>query len=86
MDSPLAKNIAFFDRKRDEWIRNGLEGKWATIADESLIGHFDTAGAAYQAGITARGVKQDFIIKQITKEDAPRSNPALVVGAIRVDR
>ena len=82
----LAKNVAYFETMRSEWLRTGLEGKWVTIVDEKLVGHFDTPAAAYQAGVTATGATQNFLIKQVASEDEPRASPALLMGAILVDR
>lgn len=86
MENDFAKNLAYFSLMRDEWLRAGLDGKWVTIAEEKLVGHFDTPAAAYSAGVAARSGKQDFIIKMVTAEELPKSTPALLVGAICVNR
>jgi hypothetical protein len=82
MATTLEKNLAFFEKKRAEWLSAGLEGKWAVVIDGALEGHFDTPRAAYEQAI-AKADPGQFLIRQIRSEERPESIPAVMLGLIR---
>lgn len=76
----LEKELDYFDRHRSEWIEHH-RGKFALLRDQDLEGTYDTAEAAYEAGIKLWG-NVPFLIKQILLEDPIEQAPALMYGLL----
>ena len=76
----LEKELDYFERHRLEWLEH-QGGKFALIRGEKLDGIYDTAEAAYEAGIRLWG-NVPFLIKQILREDPIEQSPALMYGLL----
>ena len=82
----LQKELDYFESKRHEWMRHGLEGKWALVHGDTLLGHYDSAEAAYERGVEVVGVSLSFLVKEVREQDRLLWNPTLDLGVLRVDR
>ncbi len=71
----LERELEFFRMHRGELVQHH-SGKYALVIGETLLGTFDTAERAYEAGLKARG-NVPMLIQQITAEDVPERIPAL---------
>ncbi len=69
---------AFFEQHRTEWLQEH-SGKFAVVKNEDLIGFFDTAESAIQAG-AARVGHEPFLIKQVLPQDHLEEAPVLFYG------
>ena len=75
---PLQTELAYFDSIKDELLKHH-EGKFALIVGTDLLGIFDSAEAAYTAGLEKRG-NVPMLIKQITRGELTESVPAMTLG------
>jgi len=78
--SPLSTELAFFEEKRDEWLRVYLN-KYVVVKGRELLGSFDTLEAAFNAGMVAYGMPP-FLVKQVLPEDPVVRVPALTLGLL----
>ncbi len=72
--------LQYFEEHRSTWIEH-YEGKFALVKGKDLQGVYDTAEAAYQAGVELWG-NVSFLIKQILPEDPIEQVPALMYGLL----
>jgi hypothetical protein len=77
---PLEAELQYFEANRAELVRNHL-GKFAVIKGDALIGAYDTAQAAYEAGVTKFGA-HPFLMKQVLPTDPVAHAPALYTGLV----
>ena len=79
----LERELEHFEAHRAEWLVHH-EGKFALIRGDQLQGVYDTADAAYEAGVDQWG-NVPFLVKQILPEDLVEQSPALVYGLLHAD-
>lgn len=79
-DSPLAKELAFFNAHLAEWLPHH-EGKFALVKDEQSLGFFDSWETAYAEGVARLGAAP-MLIRQVVTEQRVESAPALMLGVI----
>ena len=77
----LEKEIAFFERIKDDLLKNHA-GKFALIYGEELLGSYDTAQHAYEEGIRLVGTTEAFLVKQVIKDQPVEQLPALTLGLL----
>ncbi|MFB3880551.1 MAG: hypothetical protein ACE149_04770 [Armatimonadota bacterium] len=77
----LKDELAFYERNKPEFLLEH-EGKFVLIKDSQLIGVFESAEQAYAEGLDKLG-NVPFLIKQVAREEAVESIPALHLGLIR---
>lgn len=80
MPDALEKELDFFESKRAEWVQHH-EGKYALVKEHELADFFDSAEAAYSAGIAKWG-NVPFLIKRVLKNDPVEHAPALAYGLL----
>jgi hypothetical protein len=66
----LALEREFLATQITQLLLQGHRGSWACVTGQSIIGLFDTARAAYAAGIAEFGDATPFLVAQI--DDSPR--------------
>ena len=69
-----------FERNRTEWVKHH-QGKFVLVKDERLVDVFDSADAAYSAGIQQFGAVP-FLVKQVVTVDPIQQAPAYTLGLI----
>jgi hypothetical protein len=74
----LEKEQAFFEAHRPEWLKYH-QGKVALVVGEELIGVYDNAEAAFDAGVERFG-NVPMLIKQVQATDPVAHIPALFLG------
>jgi hypothetical protein len=79
----LDKEREYFEAHRKEWLKEHA-GKFALIKGEQLLGVFDSAEAALEAGAERLG-HEPFLIKPILASDPVEHAPALVYGLMNAD-
>ncbi len=75
---PLEMELGFFNENRSEWLKHH-RGKHALVHQRELGGFFDTAEAAFVAGLERWG-NVPFLLKQVGDEEVVEQIPALVYG------
>lgn len=73
----LEDELKYFEANRTNLLQHHA-GKFALIVGNRLIGSFDTAERAYEAGLEAVG-NVPMLIKQVTATDVPEQVPALAL-------
>lgn len=67
--SQLETELRVFEEHRKEWSREHL-GQFVVIREEKILdGFFDDYGVAFNAGLHAFGISQNFLVKQIWVEE-----------------
>jgi Family of unknown function (DUF5678) len=66
--SPLEAELRLFEERRPEWARAHL-GKFVVIQDEDVLNFFDQYEEAYRAAVKKYGLKRNFLIKQVWKDE-----------------
>ena len=67
-NNSLKADYEVFEGHRLEWSREH-EGKYVVMHDGNVIGFFDDYGAGLRAGLAKFGVKTEFLIQQVCKEE-----------------
>lgn len=83
METPLQKELDFFESKRKDWLATH-PGQFAVVHGEVLLGFYPTFAVAYDAGVTEFGL-DPFLVQQVTDADKMAQFPALAAGLIRAD-
>jgi hypothetical protein len=65
---PLARELAVFDTKRAEWIKQGHSGKWVVIKEDNILGLYPDVRSGYSAGVKVYG-SVPFLVKEIKDKD-----------------
>lgn len=73
----LERELAYFEANRADLLQHH-DGKFALIVGDRLVGAFDTAARAYEAGVEAVG-NAPMLIKQVAASDTPEQVPALAL-------
>ena len=84
MDQELAKTArekAFFDAHRDEWIAEH-EGTFALVKGEAVHGFFPSFEEAYDSGATRFGTDAPMLIQRVARADELIEIPALLHGTL----
>ncbi len=76
----LEREVETFQNHLPEWLKLH-EGKFALVVGEELVGMYDEAGAAYQAGVERFG-NVPVLIRQVRDGDETAFFPALMLGLI----
>jgi hypothetical protein len=79
-ENPLAAELAYFEEHRAELLEHH-KGKFVLIKGAELFGAFDTAEAAYAAGVGKFG-NEPMFIRQVLDKDEEQSLPALMHGVL----
>jgi hypothetical protein len=78
---PLEQEIRWFDEQREHLVATYF-GKFLVIKGDKVIGSFDSAQTAYEAGLKAFGTDQ-FLVKQALPTDPTEHQPAVWLGTLR---
>jgi hypothetical protein len=78
IDMPLKRELAYFAAQKAHLLANH-RGKFVLIKDEELLGAFDTAEAAYAAGVAKFGLAA-FLVKKVLDQDETYRNAAFCLG------
>lgn len=78
---PIEQEVQWFEAHRAELLKTYL-GKFVLIKGEAVMGSFDSAQAAYEAGVKSYGLGA-FLVKQVLPADPVQQMPAVSVGALR---
>jgi hypothetical protein len=81
MTLELTKELDFFKRNKDKWLKI-YRDKYVLVKGEELVGTFDNTDDAYQAAVQKFG-NTPVLIKQVTTEEKTEEIPALALGIIR---
>lgn len=73
----LEQEVAYFEAHRQEYLHHHA-GKFVLIVGDRLVGTYDTAARAYEAGVDQYG-NVPMLIKQVTAADTPEQVPALAL-------
>ncbi len=76
----LEEELAYYNQHRAELLSK-YEWKFLLIKGSELIGSFENAEAAYQAGLQRFG-NTPFLIKQVLREEQVHQIPALSLGIL----
>ena len=78
---PLETELEYFKKHREEWLEHH-EGKYVLVVGQNLVGAFDDAESAYEAGLQQFG-NVPMLVKQLRgdSEDVVFF-PALTSGLI----
>ncbi|MCG3127789.1 MAG: hypothetical protein CHACPFDD_02661 [Phycisphaerae bacterium] len=74
----LELELKFYEEKREELLKNH-EGKYVLIKGSKLIDAFDTAAAAFEAGVAQFG-SQPILIKRVVRDESVDRAPVLICG------
>lgn len=74
----LKVEVVTFNENLEKWLAT-YEGKFALVVGDRLIGTFDTAEAAFEAGVAHFGGRA-MLIRRIERQQAVDRNPALLCG------
>ncbi len=77
---PLENELKYFESIKAELLKSNA-GKFALIKGDALVGTFDTAQAAFEAGVSQFG-SDEFLVKQIIENEPVRQIPALFAGVL----
>jgi hypothetical protein len=77
---PLETELKYFEERRADLWKNH-PGKFVVIKGNELVGAFDTALAAYEAGVSRFGT-EPFLMKQVFERDVAVQAPALYTGLV----
>jgi len=82
--SPLETELAYFEENRAELLARYL-GKFVLVKGTKLVGTFDSAEAAYDAGVSAFGL-ESFLIREVELVETVASIPGLYAGVLPAER
>lgn len=82
MNKPLETEAKFFESERDRLVSERHEGKWACIVGARLVGTFDDATAAFEAGVREVGPSHPFLVKQIWSVEPPPQVSTFSMGVL----
>ena len=81
MTVPLEQETRWFDDQRAHLVQ-AYFGKFLVIKGDQVLGSYDSAQAAYEAGIRALGSDQ-FLVRQVLPTEPVHHMPAVWLGALR---
>jgi len=64
----LTADFQFFESHRQEWSQKH-EGKYVVMHNGEILGFFDDYVSGLQAGIANFGVRIEFLVQQVCKEE-----------------
>jgi hypothetical protein len=67
-DQILQEELRIFERHKPEWLRLHL-GEFVVIVGESVVGFYIDYEAAFKAGLSAAGLGNNFLLKQVCAEE-----------------
>ncbi len=68
MDIVLKTEYEFYQKIKAQLLAEGREGKFVLIKDNSIIGFFEDAKEAYEAGVKKFGTGL-FLVQKVLKEE-----------------
>ena len=77
---PLEQETRLFDEQREHLVATYF-GKFLVIKGDQVLGSYDSAQAAYEAGLKACGTDQ-FLVKQALPKDPTEHQPAVWLGTL----
>lgn len=78
---PLEQETRWFEEQRAHLVATYF-GKFLVIKDDKVQGSYDTAQAAYEAGLRTFGTN-GFLVKQALPVDSVEHMPAVWLGTLR---
>jgi hypothetical protein len=78
---PLEQDTRWFEEQRSHLVATYF-GKFLVINDGKVLGSYDNAQAAYEAGLRSAGPNA-FLVKQALPSDPVEHMPAVWLGTLR---
>ncbi len=78
---PIEEDVRWFDANRGELLKT-YAGKFVIIKDGAVRGSYDSAQAAYEAGVRIFALER-FLVKQVLTADPVEHMPAVWIGTLR---
>ncbi len=75
----LEKELQTYHAHRLRWVQEGRVGKWVVIHGEDVLGFFDNANAALEAGYRRYGLDATFMVREVTEADRIIQTPRRAV-------
>ncbi len=66
--NPLARELAFFETHKPEWLPN-YENQFVVVAGDEVAGFYKDYESAWDAGTRKFGLQANFLIKQIFQQE-----------------
>jgi hypothetical protein len=64
----LAVELDFYAAHKAEWLEEH-SGKYVVVQDRNVLGFYASFEDAFRAGVSAFGIKRDFLVKQVLEHE-----------------
>ena len=67
-EDSLQQELSVFNRYKNEWLQSN-PGEFVVVASSKVVGFYPDYESAFNAGLKAVGLGNDFLVKQVSVED-----------------